>query len=95
MWIGQGEPDRVGHPLGVQERQEVVGGARAVGADQHPPPGPDPGPCPGSWANAWRLTVMWSAAVFDPAFPARSWTANGSPVPSAPWSTNAHNGWNP
>src|SRR5450756_673418 len=38
---------------------------------------------------------MWSAAVFDPALPGRSAIANGSPVPSGPWSTNAHNGWNP
>ena len=38
---------------------------------------------------------MWSAAVFDPAFPGRSSTASGSPVPAGPWSTNAVNGWNP
>src|SRR5665647_1792381 len=38
---------------------------------------------------------MWSAAVFDPALPGRRRIANGSPVPGAPWSTNAHNGWNP
>jgi hypothetical protein len=41
------------------------------------------------------ITVMWSAAVFDPALPGRSSTASGSPVPAGPWSTNAHNGWNP
>src|SRR5450759_1557021 len=38
---------------------------------------------------------MWSVAVFEPAFPGRSRIANGSPVPSGPWSRNAHNGWNP
>lgn len=38
---------------------------------------------------------MWSAAVLDPALPARSSMARGSPVPSAPWSRNAHSGWNP
>jgi hypothetical protein len=38
---------------------------------------------------------MWSVAVLDPAFPGRSSTANGSPDPDGPWSTNAHNGWNP
>ena len=50
---------------------------------------------PGSWARALVSTLMWSAAVFDPALPGRSAIANGSPVPSGPWSTNAHNGWNP
>jgi hypothetical protein len=38
---------------------------------------------------------MWSFAVFEPAFPGRSWTTNASPVPSGPWSANASNGWNP
>jgi len=38
---------------------------------------------------------MWSTTVFDPALPARSRNANGSPVPACPWSTNAHNGWKP
>src|SRR5665648_1101284 len=50
---------------------------------------------PGSWARAAVITAMWSAAVFDPALPGRSAIANGSPVPAPPWSTNAHNGWNP
>src|SRR5665811_28484 len=50
---------------------------------------------PGSWASAAVMTAMWSVAVFDPALPGRSPIANGSPVPSGPWSTNAHNGWNP
>lgn len=49
----------------------------------------------GNCANAFLTTVMWSAAVFEPALPARSSIATGSPVPSPPWSTNAHNGWNP
>jgi hypothetical protein len=35
---------------------------------------------------------MWSAAVSDPALPGRSMIANGSPAPSAPWSTNEHSG---
>jgi hypothetical protein len=38
---------------------------------------------------------MWSATVLEPAFPRRSWKASGSPVPSGPWSTNAHSGWKP
>src|SRR5665648_256150 len=42
---------------------------------------------PGSWARALVSTLMWSAAVFDPALPGRSAIANGSPVPSGPWST--------
>jgi hypothetical protein len=29
------------------------------------------------------MTVMWSAAVFDPALPGRSITANGSPILSS------------
>ena len=36
---------------------------------------------------------MWSAAVLLPAFPGRSRTASGSPVPSWPWSANAQSGW--
>ena len=47
---------------------------------------------PGNCRNASRNTAMWSAAVFDPALPGLSWIANSSPVPCAPWSTNAHNG---
>ena len=39
-----------------------------------------------------RMTSMWSAAVLEPAFPGRSIIANDSPVPSGPWSTNAHSG---
>ena len=38
--------------------------ARACGL-----PGPVAGPVPGNCASAWRATLMWSAAVFDPAFP--------------------------
>jgi hypothetical protein len=38
---------------------------------------------------------MWSATVLEPAFPRRSRNASGSPVPSGPWSTNAHSGWKP
>ena len=38
---------------------------------------------------------MWSTTVFDPALPGRSTNASGSPVPSAPWSRKAHNGWKP
>jgi hypothetical protein len=35
---------------------------------------------------------MCSAAVFDPAFPARSKMARGSPPAPAPWSANAASG---
>jgi hypothetical protein len=38
------------------------------------------------------MMVMWSAAVFEPAFPWRSSIATGSPVPFWLWSTNAVNG---
>lgn len=58
-------------------------------------PGRVPGRWPGSWARAPLITVMWSAAVFDPALPGRSIIANGSPVPSLPWSMNEHDGWKP
>ena len=36
----------------------------------------------GSWASASRVASIWSAAVFDPALPARSTMASGSPFPS-------------
>ena len=38
---------------------------------------------------------MWSAAVFDPAFPGRSMIARGSPFPSWPWSAQTVIGWKP
>ena len=38
---------------------------------------------------------MWSAAVFEPAFPGRSTIARGSPFPPAPWSAQAVIGWKP
>ena len=43
----------------------------------------------GSWASASRVASIWSAAVFDPALPARSMMASGSPFPAAPWSAKA------
>ena len=49
----------------------------------------------GSCASASRAVSMWSAAVFDPAFPGRSTIASGSPFPPAPWSAQAVIGWNP
>jgi hypothetical protein len=36
---------------------------------------------------------MWSAAVFDPAFPGRTTLAIVSPFPSGPWSAQAVIGW--
>ena len=33
--------------------------------------------------------------MFEPALPLRSRNDRGSPVPAAPWSTNAHSGWWP
>ncbi len=38
---------------------------------------------------------MWSAAVFEPAFPARSTMASGSLFPPSPWPENAVIGWKP
>ena len=46
----------------------------------------------GSWASASRVAAIWSAAVFDPAFPGRSMMASGSPDPPAPWSANTVSG---
>ena len=51
--------------------------------------------CRGSCASASRVASMWSAAVFDPAFPGRSTMASGSPFPPAPWSAQAVIGWKP
>ena len=53
-------------------------------------PGRRPDRRPGSCASTSRVTAMSSSAVFDPASPGRSATATISPVPAAPWSTNAH-----
>jgi hypothetical protein len=88
----------------VQPVEEFVGRAGAVDPDQ------DLAADPGAALVSRQLTQggaddgdvvggggrrRWSAAVFDPALPGRSSAARGSPVPSGPWSTNAHNGWCP
>ena len=49
----------------------------------------------GSWASASLVASMWPAAVLDPAFPARSTTASGSPEPPGPWPANTVSGWKP
>ena len=49
----------------------------------------------GSCASASLATSMYSAAVFDPAFPARSKMAGASPPAPALWSANAPSGWKP
>lgn len=38
---------------------------------------------------------MWSAAVFEAAFPGRRTMASGSPFLAVPWSAYAVMGWNP
>jgi hypothetical protein len=68
-----------------QPGQQLVGAAGPSARTNTDRPGRLPGLCPGSCANAARSTVMWSAAVFDPAFPLRSMSDSGSPVRSAPW----------
>ena len=45
----------------------------------------------GICARARSITVLWSAAVFEPAFPGRNSIANASRVSSA----YAPSGWNP
>ena len=45
----------------VSERTTTIGPFAVSGSGRH---------AAGSEANAWSRTVMWSAAVFDPAFPA-------------------------
>jgi translation initiation factor IF-2 len=45
-----------------------------------------PRKCRGSCARARRAAAVWSAAVFDPAFPGRSTIASGSAFPVSPWS---------
>ncbi len=88
--VGQAEPDRVCTVPG-QPGQQLVGaaGPRRRGPTNTDRPGRLPGLCPGSCANAARSTVMWSAAVFDPAFPLGSMSDSGSPVRSAPWLAKA------
>src|SRR6185436_19268600 len=51
--------------------------------------------CSGSEASTRSSTVMWSAAVLDPALPGRSSAPAGSPVPPGPWSMNPNSGCNP
>ena len=51
--------------------------------------------CSGNAAIAISRTVTWSAAVFDPALPARSSPASASPPATSGRSRNASNGWNP
>jgi hypothetical protein len=54
-----------------------------------------PGRRRGSRARDSLVASMWSAAVFEPAFPALSTMAVGSPFPPAPWSAQAVSGWKP
>ena len=85
-------PDGVVQPPGPrgQPLEELVRPAAGIGSDQHLPP-----QVTGSWASASRAASIWSAAVFEPAFPGRSTMARGSPFPSAPWSAQAVIGWKP
>ena len=46
----------------------------------------------GSAASAWSSTAMWSAVVFEPAFPARSGPARASPPAMSGRSRNASSG---
>ena len=72
----EGEPDPaiaagLGELMGgpaVSERTTTIGPFAVSGSGRH---------AAGSEANAWSRTVMWSAAVFDPAFPALSSPAKG------------------
>ena len=61
-------------------------------------PGSSPGTgraCSGSASSAWSSTMMWSAAVLEPALPARSSPASASPPATSGRSRKHSNGWNP
>ena len=75
--------------VGGQVLGEAVGGAGGVGAHQDVPlaVGAARADLGGQWASASSNTAMWSAAVLEPALPARSSPTSASPVPDAPWST--------
>ena len=62
-----------------QPFQELVRAAAGVGPDQRLA-----AQGRGSCASASRAVSMWSAAVFDPAFPGRRSRASGSPLPPSP-----------
>ena len=85
-------------PLSAGGRERVRRAGR-IRAGQQPRPGSGSSgrgrACSGSAANARSSTVMWSAAVFDPAFPARSRPASASPPATSGRSRKHSNGWNP
>ena len=61
-------------------------------------PGSSPGmgrACSGSAASAMSSTLMWSAAVFEPALPLRSSPASASPPAMSGRSRKHSSGWNP
>lgn len=91
--LGQVEPDRVRQALADQLIQELVCASHPVSADQNLAAGPASAAMTGSCVSAARTTAMWSAAVFEPAFPLRSRHDSSSHVPSAPRSTDADGGW--
>ena len=78
--VGDGEPDGVGQPPARRGEpgQEVVGAADRSQRGSGPAAagGRAAAPAPS------RVASMWSAAVFEPAFPGRSRKASGSPLPS-------------
>lgn len=65
----------------VSERTTTAGAPGSPG--RHPA---------GSAANAWSSTLMWSAAVFEPALPLRSSPASASPPAISGRSRNANKG---
>ena len=77
-----GEPEGELHATLHARDSERVGGAGRVRPGQQPRTCRVSGPRPGLFGNAasaWSSTAMWSAAVFEPAFPNRSSPARASP----------------
>lgn len=68
-----------------------MGGAAGIGADQGLPSASQRLGQLGSWTRVSRTTVMWSAAVLEPALPSHSRAATGSPTPAGPASRFPHN----
>lgn len=65
--FARGEPDRVRDPP-LHQLLERLRPAGPIDPDQHLPPRPGSHP---TCVSASAITLLWSAAVFEPAFPGR------------------------
>lgn len=92
--VGESESDRILHPATVAVVEELMGAATGVCAHQHFPAYLSRR-TPRQLRQGFVQHLFMVGGGIAPGAARRSIAAAGSPVPVAPWSMNAHNGWNP